>query len=332
MSKDISGSTEYTDPSQSHNKIFYGYNEEEIDNYINEMVNRSLDKLFPETVNQYPLNTDSKLYLKNTPVKTHNSITLRLFPKVTFPKKLNLSPNIQTNSSIILRLNKVNILTDEFDPDLWKKFYPLNDPFFNYDYGLSLSDANLQERNNKNPNIIETYEGQVNEKGEKHGLGKLTSDNKTLIGHWREGQFTGWGREVNNNGEIYEGKFVNGNLYGKGIYINGKEYYLGEFRNKKMLGFGEIFSDEYHYYGQLWNKIPNGKGKIHIYKEGTYEGDFENGEIDGSGVFKWNNGNYYIGEIKKGKLHGYGKLVHRNGMVEKGYFNEGQFIKQIDSD
>jgi hypothetical protein len=216
----------------------------------------------------------------------------------------------------------------DFDPDFWNKFYPETEPFFNFEYDDdNLREIKLKSRNKENPNIIEIYEGQVNEKNEKHGLGKLTTPEKTLMGHWRNNQFTGWGREINKNGEIYEGKFINGKLYGKGMYSNGNEFYIGDFRNNNMLGYGEIFNDEFHYYGQLWNKVPNGKGKIHIYKEGNYEGDFENGEMDGIGVFKWNNGDYYFGEIKKGKMNGKGELIHKNGFVENGYFRNGYFVK-----
>ena len=233
----------------------------------------------------------------------------------------------------VKKLNKVpfdyrKYISNDFDPDFWKQFYSQTEPFFNFEYDEdNLREIKLINKNRENPKIIEIYEGQVNEKNEKHGLGKLTTPEKTLMGHWRNNQFTGWGREINKNGEICEGKFINGKLYGKGMYSNGNEYYVGEFRNNNMIGYGEIFNDEYHYYGQLWNKVPNGKGKIHIYKEGNYEGYFENGEMDGNGVFKWNNGDYYIGEIKKGKMNGKGKLIHNNGFVEDGYFRNGHFIK-----
>ena len=172
----------------------------------------------------------------------------------------------------------------------------------------------------------------MNENQQRDGLGKLTNDNETLLGSWKKDQFTGWGRSIDNKtGEIYEGRFVNGKLYGKGIYCNnnGKEFYIGDFRNKKMVGLGEIFSDNFHYYGQVWDKIPHGKGKINIYKKGSYEGDFHYGEIDGSGVFKWNNGNYYTGEMKEGKMNGLGKLKYKNGFIEEGYFRDGQFVKKI---
>jgi hypothetical protein len=274
----------------------------------------------------YSLNPNTGYSQLKNSVNVNVSITLKLLP---INQNQNQKQN-QLNPNVILRLHKIKDLTEDFDPDLWKYFYQINDPFFNYDYGENLSDTKLESRNEEDPNIIETYEGQVNEKGEKHGFGKLYSGNKILAGNWRRGQFTGWGREVDENGEIYEGKFVNGKLYGKGIHYDGKDYYLGDFRNKKMSGFGELFTDEFHYYGHLWDKVPDQKGNIHIYKKGSYEGQIKNGDISGSGVYKWNNGNYYVGEVHNGKMNGFGQLKHRNGKVDRGYFRDGNFVRIID--
>ena len=337
MSEGNSDSTQQTEPYRSNFGKMFNDNEEGINNYITQMINQDLDSLYPETIiNKNLINTQPQFNQLNIPVNPNGSITLRLFPQnPPITSEININPiyssEINSNRDIpILKANKNNYkLKGDFNQESWKKFYPITDPFFNYNDGDNLQMTKITTRNEENPNMIDDYEGQVNERGERHGFGKLTSGNKTKIGHWDRGQFTGWGREINNNGEIYEGKFINGNLFGKGIYSNGKEIYFGEFRNKKMIGFGEIFTEDYHYIGQIWNKIPNGKGEINIYNEGTYEGNFQNGEIDGFGVFKWNNGNYYVGEMKKGKMHGYGKLVHSNGKVENGYFSDDNFVKAI---
>ena len=327
---DILDSTQTTDPFRLNDKKLFSEDDQYgINKFIKDSINKDLDNLYPETINQNPINPYSQSFQLNNPVNPNHSVTLRLFPT----RQQNFFAPSHGGSKVVLPLFKVKnyqyVLSDDFDPEFWKKFYPPDEKFFLYEDGDNLQEAKLKTRNNENPNIIETYEGQVNEKGERQGLGKLTSGNKIRIGHWEKGQFNGWGRDIEENGDIYEGKFVNGKLYGKGIFSNGKDFYLGEFRNKKLLGFGEIFNDEFHYYGQVWNEQPNGKGKINIYKEGTYEGDFENGEIDGYGVFQFNNGNYYVGEMKRGKMHGYGKLVRRNGTIDNGYFRDDNFIKSI---
>lgn len=320
-SNSVSTMPSSNNPKFEKDRIFDGDDKEGIYNQIKENIERDLQKLFPDAIKgNYSLLPNSGYSQQLTKIPISDSVTLKLLPT---------SQN-QFTPNIIFRLKKKQDLTEDFDPDFWKYFYPIDEPFFNYDYGDSLQETRIESRNEENPDITEIYEGQVNENGERHGLGKLYTGNKILIGHWRQGQFTGWGREVDENGEIYEGKFVNGKLYGKGIHYDGKDYYLGDFRNKKMSGFGELFTDEFHYYGHLWDKVPDQKGNIDIYKKGSYEGQIKNGDISGSGVYKWNNGNYYVGEVHNGKMNGFGQLKHRNGKVDRGYFRDGNFVRIID--
>ena len=339
---------------------FSGYNinygkdtQKQIDDIIKKSINDDLDQMFPDSVN-YSENNNSQLNINNNNNNNNNSqpgiIRLNLTQQNPI-QGLSLIKTVKTesifNGNYINKINSHNVtlplkqimppsqlkfnFTKEFDPQFWRHFYPEKEPFFNYDYGDNLQRMTLKNIIPGNTGVIPLYEGQVNQNNEKHGLGKLTIENKMMIGGWRHNQFTGWGREVDGDkNEIYEGKYVNGKLYGKGIYTNGKEYYVGDFRDKKMIGVGEIFTSEYHYSGQVWNKIPNGKGKMNIYNEGTYEGDFENGLMDGDGIFKWNNGDYFIGEMRKGKMNGKGTLVHKNKWIERGYFRDGHLVKKSD--
>ena len=338
---------------------FSGYNinygkdtQKQIDDIIKKSINDDLDQMFPDSVN-YSENNNSQLNINNnnnnsqpgiirlnlTQQNPIQGLSLENFKTTSIINMIN-GNHIDQNKSHNVTLPLKQIMppsqlkfnfTKEFDPQFWRHFYPEKEPFFNYDYGDNLQRMTLKNIIPGNTGVIPLYEGQVNQNNEKHGLGKLTIENKMMIGGWRHNQFTGWGREVDGDkNEIYEGKYVNGKLYGKGIYTNGKEYYVGDFRDKKMIGVGEIFTSEYHYSGQVWNKIPNGKGKMNIYNEGTYEGDFENGLMDGDGIFKWNNGDYFIGEMRKGKMNGLGKLVHKNKWIERGYFRDGHLIKKID--
>ena len=64
----------------------------------------------------------------------------------------------------------------------------------------------------------EVYIGEINSAGQKHGYGKLITPICEKEGTWKNNRFNGWGREVRKNGEIYEGKFVNDSLNGKGKY------------------------------------------------------------------------------------------------------------------
>ena len=49
------------------------------------------------------------------------------------------------------------------------------------------------------------------------------------------------------------------------------------------------------------------------------EGDCENG----TGTFKWENGNIYKGEWKAGGLNGQGKLTSKSGGVKEGEWKDG---------
>ena len=81
-----------------------------------------------------------------------------------------------------------------------------------------------------------------------------------------------------NNGNIYEGNFVNG----------------------KKSGFGKMFFKSGNIYEGNWeNDIQNGKG-IMFYKNGDiYNGFFKNGEINGNGIYKWKNGEIFEGDCNK---------------------------------
>ena len=233
----------------------------------------------------------------------------------------NESNNQNQNNSLIL--NKSKLLKD-FNPDFWTNFYDKGDKFFNYDYNRDDDLINKTIITYDPENIKETYIGQINNKGERHGFGKLIRPDMIRIGTWRNNEFTGWGREIMESGEIFEGKFIKGKINGKGIYKKDSIFYIGNFKNSIKDGKGEIFTNDYHYVGNFINDNCDGKGRIDIYNEAIYEGNFEDGKISGYGVYKWLNGQSYEGEMKNGIMDGYGKLIYENGIIYEGYFKNGK--------
>ena len=211
---------------------------------------------------------------------------------------------------------------DDFSPDLWKKFYPKDAKFFNYEKGNVI---NSQTTYQNDMDETETYIGELNQNGEKNGFGKLISNNKKRIGTWRKNQFTGWGREVRGEGELYEGRFLNGELTGKGIYQNKKNEisYVGDFYKFMRHGKGDLYTKKFHYKGNFENNKINGKGRIEIYNNGVYEGIFKDDKISGDGTFMWKEGGVYEGEMKDGKMNGFGKLKTNDGIEFEGTFNDG---------
>lgn len=235
-----------------------------------------------------------------------------------------IKSNSKINNSRTDYINNNNFKDlNNFSPDFWKLFYDQNDPTFS-----PINKNIIHDQILKNTEKNEIYYGDTNEEGQKNGFGKLISPDIQRIGAWRDDKFYGWGREVRNDGKIYEGRFINGDLNGKGIYKDGAELYIGEFINYNKHGKGEIFTSSYHYVGNFNNNNMDGKGRIEIYNEGVYEGNFNGGEIDGIGIFKYKSGEFYEGTLKKGKMEGEGKLTLPNGKILEGKFVDGEYQEE----
>ena len=220
---------------------------------------------------------------------------------------------------------------DNFSPNSFQLFYPESDNYFTIPQNEIYTQKEITNYINNNPNLKETYIGGLNQFGMKHGFGKLFTPSSTKIGTWRNGQFSGWGREIMKNGEVYEGKFCDGKINGKGIYkYRNKIFYVGDFENNLRQGKGEKITKDYHYKGEFSRNKINGYGKIQFFNskdgETEYEGFFKDNNIEGKGIMKWKNGNIYDGQMKYGKMNGYGKLYQKNMIVNEGYFING--IKQ----
>lgn len=185
--------------------------------------------------------------------------------------------------------------------------------------------------NHKDPRNFQIYEGEINSLGQKHGKGKSTTLYYVRIGTWQNDKFTGWGRECRRNGEVYEGRFINGLLNGKGVYMNAnKDKYVGDFVNSQRTGFGELTTKKMNYVGQFNNNVFEGKGRLLFLEEGEeYNGEFHNNEMNGYGVFKWRLGDVYQGQVCRGKMHGKGTFYHRDGRVEGGEFNMGRKVTRV---
>jgi len=260
------------------------------------------------------------------------------------PEKLQKSNDIINNNNYLE--NAVNIKIDEkykniinhylntdlthfstFSPDSYKYFYPNNEEYFKVPDNEIYIQKEVTQYYNNDPNQKITYTGSVNKLGNKHGFGRLITPSSKIIGTWRNGVFTGWGREIKNNGEIFEGVYNNGKLNGKGIYKYKDILYVGDFENNKKQGKGEKITKKYYYKGYFNNNKIDGYGTIQFINSehgiSEYIGFFKNNNIEGKGVMKWTNGNIYEGEMKDGKMNGYGRFIPKNGNPIEAYFKDG---------
>ena len=277
----------------------------------NKNINKSSNKSFNN------INTN---HLKSTKNNINNSKFINENSNRLKGSKLKSSNN---NIKTEININDFSELNN-FSPESWQNFYNKNDPFFNFIDNNNINHDQIL----KNPEKNEVYYGDINDEEEKHGFGKLITPNIMRIGNWKNDKFHGWGREVRNDGKIYEGKFVNDILNGKGILKDGGIFYVGEFKRYNKNGKGEIFTSSYHYIGNFNNNNMDGKGRIEIYDEGIYEGNFNNGKMDGYGLFKFKNGDFYEGDMKDGKMDGIGKLTLANGTLYEGNFQDGEYIER----
>ena len=69
------------------------------------------------------------------------------------------------------------------------------------------------------------------------------------------------------------------------------------------------------------NSLPNGKGKYIFANKDIYEGDFNQGDMTGKGIFTFFSDNSrYEGDIEKGYFKGKGKMKWSNGIEYSGDF------------
>ena len=178
------------------------------------------------------------------------------------PTNINLQnnpPNINVNRKNrnierlyeICRKNGTPPPDGDFSLEGWKLFYPPDEKFFLWEKGKTIPNRVLIY-NEKDEEKLEIYEGEINKKNEKHGFGILTSPKYVRKGTWRDGEFTGWCRESRINGDIFEGKFIDGAIFGKGINKNHKgNLYVGDFVDNKREGKGELKTQRIHYEGDF---------------------------------------------------------------------------------
>ena len=258
-----------------------------------------------------------------------NNFETKSYNKYSIEK---LNPHLKEKISEILRTfdsNGIPRNSDDFNHKNFSKFYSKQDPFFKYDNtGLVHNYIIIYNENQEDLSQMEIYEGDLNQKGQRHGLGKLVTQYYELKGLWKNDMFSGWGRQSRCNGEIYEGRFENGLLNGKGIFLDKKSNkYVGEFKNMKKWGKGKLISDKIIYEGDFINNKKEGKGRIKFLESNViYEGTFINDNIEGYGIFKYTNGNVYEGEVKNWKMNGNGAYKYRNGKILKGRFVDNKIV------
>lgn len=177
------------------------------------------------------------------------------------------------------------------------------------------------------------YEGHVNH-NKPHGKGIIKSpDGEVYIGNFFEGLKSDFGilscKEGTLKGYWREGcttlRYDNFWIITPICPLNppSLDHYSGETKNDLPDGKGKYILPNCNFYDGAWKRGKcHGKGKLFLRKENmTYEGDFNDGKIEGIGTIL-KDARSYTGELKDGLPHGQGVLVHYSTRYE-GIFDKG---------
>lgn len=153
-----------------------------------------------------------------------------------------------------------------------------------------------QSRSNKEQlSEDDIYTGEKNAKGEKHGTGKMEYENGNVYeGQWVDGVRQGKGKITFANKSSYEGTWSNDKIAGRGIYT----YFNGNV-----------------YDGQLENGVPAGFGKMTYINGDVYDGEWKEGKRYGEGKMLYKNGEKFVGNWKRDKRQGKGALFDLSGNI-----------------
>ena len=163
---------------------------------------------------------------------------------------------------------------DDFNPKGYTMFYSENDPYFISDNTENVIHNQLKIYNKEDKNNLQIYQGDLIADGIRHGQGKCTTPYYVLNDQWKNDKFSGWGRESRCNGDVFEGKYENGSLNGKGIFLNEKKC--------KYINI-------------------EGVGKFKWKNGDVYKGQVKFGKMHGNGIYKFKNGKEYKGIFNMGK-------------------------------
>ena len=170
------------------------------------------------------------------------------------------------------------------------------------------------------------------------GEGEITSEN----GYYFKGKFLGGLRHGDNCIEKkegireYKGSFKRDKMNGKGVYYwysgeNNGDKYEGEFVDDIMEGKGTLqYKNGTRYIGEFLHGVKHGIGKEIYFEGGYFDGKFKEGKKDGEGTFVDDKGRQFKGIYREGKENGHGKFIDESGNILEGTWlngmKQGEFI------
>ena len=166
------------------------------------------------------------------------------------------------------------------------------------------------------------YKGQLNDQFEMHGNGLLIMESGLYEGTFKSNQISGKGRFINKYGDYYCGDWLDGKVYGFGLYeYRGLVRYEGEWKADVQHGDGEERDNEGTIYrGGFFNGVKQGNAIIKWANGASYNGNVENERLSGHGVYVWPDGRSYSGIWEKDNMNGFGVFKWPDGQSYSGMY------------
>ena len=154
------------------------------------------------------------------------------------------------------------------------------------------------------------------------------------IGEIKNGLRHGKGKMIYNNGNIYEGNWLNDLFDGKGNYLHKKygQNTSGDWENGYLIRGQIIFfkgvMGEEKYIGEVIYSffgypVPHGMGAYFYMNGDKYVGEFVDYKKEGKGTFTWANGDSYCGFWQDDEYHGNG-ILNKDGVIKEGNWINGE--------
>jgi hypothetical protein len=126
------------------------------------------------------------------------------------------------------------------------------------------------------------------------------------------------------NGDIFKGRFTNGNRENGVMNFANGDCYTGGWLGNKQHGEGKYrYACKDVFEGQYKDGKKVGYGEYKCHTGDSYKGEFLNDKYEGFGVYTWRGGNAtYEGEYRAGKKEGFGVYASAEGRYE-GEWHDG---------
>lgn len=128
------------------------------------------------------------------------------------------------------------------------------------------------------------------------------------------------------DGKVFRGQYEQGFEHGFGSLTeaDGIAKYRGQFRFGQRHGYGIQIWKEKTYDGEWEYNAVSGRGKLQWQSGARYTGEFKQGRYDGKGTYVDDDGREYVGAWRQGQKDGFGTDTWTSGQVYVGHYKDGR--------